>query len=127
QAQHIQDERAKIDHVIDFAFTTADKEKYNDEVEREKHDRAEEAEKLRAERDRNEGKAKQKLYDQAHDVWNDAKAKNNQDDDEAAAYLLRTNPKALATLQDEENRNAIVTEREDPLTGTTTRTTKGKS
>jgi hypothetical protein len=127
QTQHIQEERAKIAHVIDFGFSTADKEKYNDEVEREKHDRAEEAEKLRAERDRNEGKAKQKLYDQAHDVWNDAKAKNNQDDDEAAAYLLRTNPKALATLQDEENRNAIVTEREDPLTGTTTRTTKGKS
>jgi hypothetical protein len=122
-----QGESAKINSVITNAFSDKDRDTYQKDIEKEHHDRAEEAEKLRAERDRNEGKAKQKLYDQAHDVWDDAKAKNNQDDDEAAAYLLRTNPKALATLQDEENRNAVVTEREDPLTGTTTRTTKGKS
>jgi hypothetical protein len=122
-----QGESAKVNRVITNAFSDKDRDTYQKDIEKEHHDRAEEAEKLRAERDRNEGKVKQKQYDQAHDVWNDAKAKNNQDDDEAAAYLLRTNPKALATLQDEENRNAVVTEREDPLTGTTTRTTKGKA
>jgi hypothetical protein len=127
QLQQFQSESAKVNRVITNGFSDKDRDTYQKDIEKERHDRAEEAEKLRAERDRNEGKAKQKLYDQAHDVWNDAKAKNNQDDDEAAAYLLRTNPKALATLQDEENRNAVVTEREDPLTGTTTRMTKGKS
>lgn len=127
QLQNFQSEKQKVDQMISQGFSTADKEKFNDEMEKERHERAEEKEKQQALQDRNAAKAKQKTYDQAHDAWDDALAKNGQNQDEAAAYLLRTNPKALAALQDEEARSAVVTEREDPLTGQTIRTQKGKS
>jgi len=43
QAQQIQDERKKIDHVIDFGFSTEDKRKFAEDQEKERHDRADES------------------------------------------------------------------------------------
>jgi hypothetical protein len=44
-SQQLQDERAKVSHVIDFGFSTADKNKYAEDEEKERHNKADEANK----------------------------------------------------------------------------------
>jgi len=58
QAQQIQDERKKIDHVVDFGFSTEDKRKFAEDQEKERHDRADEAAKQQEIADKKSATAK---------------------------------------------------------------------
>ena len=126
QLKNFQDESAKVNRVITNGFSDKDRDEYQKNIEKERHDQQEEAERQSAERDRNAGRTKQKLYDDAHQAWQDSLSANDFNPIAAREALRKTNPKALAALADEETRSAQVTESTDPITGETRQTMKSK-
>jgi len=129
----IQQEGKDVDFALQYGFTTEAKEKHREANQRDEELRLRNKELLQRDQDRrdanaerNEGKKRQKLYDDAHDAWQKSLAKNDFNPVAAREDLRKTNPQALAALADEETRSAQVTESTDPITGETRQTTKSK-